>query len=242
MHAPAPPAVHAAAPAHIAAPPMRVAAPPHMGAAVYHVVPGAGRTPVRVLYGSDGVTNVESPVHVTYGISAADRTGYAPVTHLPYHSVPSHVWHNGWIANPYRWPRWGWHYGVPWRPTPCYWGSGFWGPWASSRPPVGSCYWNGSYWGPWGLSATAPVSYGSVLAYNGASAYYPGSYASYGVAPSSPGAELLYDYGLQQTDCNAPNLVVIWGPDDSVICAFPNDLVAPGTYVLDPDTLTLQSQ
>jgi hypothetical protein len=226
---------------------MHFAAPPHL-ATGYHGAPAyhaglAPRTSVPVMYGSDAVTELRSPVHVTYGIAATGKLTASPVVvHLPYHSASSHLWHNGWIANPYRWRRWGWNYGAPWRPTPCYWGSGFWGPWASTRPPGGSCYWNGSYWGPWGLSATAPISYGSVLAYGGASSYYPADYASYGVAPSSPGAELLYDYGLQQTDCNAPNLVVIWGPDQSVICAFPNDLVAPGTYVLDPDTLTLQSQ
>jgi hypothetical protein len=66
-------------------------------------------------------------------------------------------------------------------------------------------------------------------------------YPSYGVGASSPGAQLLDDYGLTQTQCGPPNLVVIWGPDNSVICAYPNDVVSAGIYELDPATLTLQS-
>jgi len=66
-------------------------------------------------------------------------------------------------------------------------------------------------------------------------------YPSYQAEPDSPGAQLLQDYGLQQTDCGPPDLVVIWGPDNSVICAFPNDTVAPGNYDIDPSTFTLVS-
>lgn len=44
------------------------------------------------------------------------------------------------------------------------------------------------------------------------------------------------------TSCVPPNLVVIWGPDDSVICAYPNNLVAPGNYKRDPATLTMVSK
>jgi hypothetical protein len=36
--------------------------------------------------------------------------------------------------------------------------------------------------------------------------------------------------------------VVIFGPDNSVICAAPNDIVGPGEYDLDSSTLTLVSQ
>lgn len=53
---------------------------------------------------------------------------------------------------------------------------------------------------------------------------------------------LLADYGLMQTPCtDDPNLVVIDGPDVSVICAEPNDMVGPGTYTVDFSTLTLES-
>jgi hypothetical protein len=66
-------------------------------------------------------------------------------------------------------------------------------------------------------------------------------YPSYQVEPDSPGAELLQDYGLQQTPCGPPDLVVIWGPDNSVICALPNNNVGPGNYSVDPETFSLVS-
>jgi hypothetical protein len=94
--------------------------------------------------------------------------------------------------------------------------------------------WNGGvawigYGGYWGNGFWGPLAYGL-----GA--------ASYVVAPGSPGAELLDAYGLTQTPCGPPDLVEIYGPDGSEICAFPNALVAPGIYYIDPDTLTLYSQ
>jgi hypothetical protein len=53
---------------------------------------------------------------------------------------------------------------------------------------------------------------------------------------------LLQNYQLQQVPCGPPDLVVIYGPDNSVICAAPNTIVAPGYYNLDPTTLTIVSQ
>lgn len=81
-------------------------------------------------------------------------------------------------------------------------------------------YWGNGFWGPlaYGLSASA-----------------------YLVAQGSPGAKLLQAYELTQTPCGPPDLVEIFGPDGSEICAFPNALVAPGQYYVDPDTLTLYS-
>lgn len=108
---------------------------------------------------------------------------------------------------------WGWNRGIVWNPAPNYWGGGFWGPFAF-----------GLSFGFWGY-----------YDWNG----YP--YYSYQVQPGTPGAELLEEYQLTQTPCGPPNLVVIWGPDNSVICAFPNDLVGPGEYTIDPTTLTLVS-
>jgi hypothetical protein len=83
-----------------------------------------------------------------------------------------------------------------------------------------SAYWGNGFWGPlaYGLSA-----------------------AAYLVAEGSPGAKLLHAYSLTQTPCGPPNLVEIFGPDGTEICAFPNALVAPGQYYVDPDTLTLYS-
>ncbi len=136
------------------------------------------------------------------------------VTGGPYHGQ----FHGPPIYNPHRWPRWGWNHGVIWYPAPIYWGGGFWGPFAFG-----------------GL--TAGFLFGSIVDYQD-QVIYP----SYEIAPTSPGAELLQNYGLTQTECGPPNLVVIWGPDESVICAYPNNIVAPGNYELDPATLTIVSK
>ena len=112
---------------------------------------------------------------------------------------------------------WGWNHGVAWRSAPAYWGGGFWGPFALA-------------------ALTGALLFGSV-----ADDQNQIDYPSYQVEPDSPGAQLLQDYGLQQTDCGPPNLVMIWGPDNSVICAYPNDSVAPGNYDVDPSTFSLVS-
>jgi hypothetical protein len=112
---------------------------------------------------------------------------------------------------------WYWNRGVSWAPAPIYWGGGFWGPWAFA-------------------DLSAAILFGSIVDANN------NVYQSYQVEPNSPGAQVLADYGLQQTPCGPPNLVVIWGPDNSVICAFQNAMVAPGNYQIDPSTLTLVSQ
>jgi hypothetical protein len=100
-----------------------------------------------------------------------------------------------------------------------------WG-WNEGRAWVASPrYWGGGFWGAFSLG----------LAFNNNAGYYQ-------VAQASPGSQLLANYGLQQTDCNQPNLVDISGPDGSQICAYPNDEVAPGQYQVDPSTLSLVSQ
>jgi hypothetical protein len=105
---------------------------------------------------------------------------------------------------------WGWNRGVVWRPAPVYWGGGFWGP------------------------LTAGLLFGSIV-----DATNQQMYMSYQIDPDTPGSELLQDYELQQTPCGPPNLVQIWGPDNSLICALPNDTVAAGDYQVDPATFTL---
>jgi len=100
-----------------------------------------------------------------------------------------------------------------------------WG-WHGGNPWVPAvAFWGGAFWGDYAMAEIG--------------AQYPLYFVP--VAPDSPGAQLLSDYGLTQTSCNADNLVVIDGPDGSVICAFPNNLVGPGTYTVDPVTLTLES-
>jgi hypothetical protein len=81
-------------------------------------------------------------------------------------------------------------------------------------------YWGGGFWGPF--------AFGLAL-------------GDYIAEPDTPGYILLENYGLTQTPCGPPNLVVIFGPDGSEICAYPNNLVAPGEYSVDPTTLTLVS-
>ena len=114
---------------------------------------------------------------------------------------------------PYR--PWEWNRGVAWHPAPIYWGGGFWGPFALA-------------------TLTDALLVGAIIDYDNHTIY-----PSYQVEPDTPGADLLNDYGLAQTQCGPPNLVVIWGPDNSVICAVPNDMVAPGNYEVDPSTFTL---
>jgi hypothetical protein len=101
-----------------------------------------------------------------------------------------------------------------------------------------NAYWGGGFWGGFALgSLGAALAFGAIDDQQ-AQLEYP----SYEVQPDTPGALLLQNYGLQQTPCGPPDLVVIWGPDNSVICAFPNDNVAAGNYGIDPTTLTLVSQ
>jgi hypothetical protein len=120
------------------------------------------------------------------------------------------------VVNPrYRGPAWGWNRGVAWYPAPAYWGGGFWGPFA--------------------IGVTSVALYGAIVANNQ-------RYASYQVQPSSPGATMLNNYQLTQTPCGPPNLVVVYGPNNSVICAYPNNLVSAGNYSLDTSNLSLVSQ
>lgn len=120
------------------------------------------------------------------------------------------------VVNPvYVGPAWGWNRGVVWAPYGAYWGGGFWGPFAAG-------------------AATAAIM-GSVV-------YSNQTYTSYSVNSSSPGATLLSNYGLRQVPCGPPGLVVIYGPNFGVICASPNGRVAPGSYAVNVNNLTLQSQ
>jgi hypothetical protein len=127
------------------------------------------------------------------------------------------------VTNPIRRGQrpWDWNRGVTWAPAPAYWGGGFWGPFSLG---VAAAALGAAAFGTY----TDPAS----------NVYYP----SYQVAPGSPGATMLENYQLAQTPCGPPGLVVIFGPDNSVICAAPNDLVGPGEYDLDSSNLTLVSQ
>lgn len=84
------------------------------------------------------------------------------------------------------------------------------------------------------IGVTSAAVFGTIVANNQ-------TYQSYQVQPSSPGAQVLNNYHLTQTQCGPPNLVVIYGPNNSVICAFPNSTVSAGNYSLDTATLSLVS-
>jgi hypothetical protein len=114
-------------------------------------------------------------------------------------------------------------------------GSGAYGWNRGVRWQAASGYWGGGFWGPFALANLAGVAlYGDID-----DGQDQTSYSSYEVEPDSPGSELLADYGLSQTPCGDPNLVVIWGPNGSVVCAFPDGSVGPGEYEVDPSTFTL---
>ncbi|MBV9698585.1 MAG: hypothetical protein JO078_00530 [Candidatus Eremiobacteraeota bacterium] len=125
-------------------------------------------------------------------------------------------WHGAVVVNPvYRGPAWGWNRGVVWAPNYGYWGGGFWGAFA--------------------VGATTAAVMGSIY-------YNNQTYRSYSVSSGSPGAQLLSNYGLQQVPCGPPGLVVIYGPNNGIICANPNGRVAAGNYAVNENNLTLQSQ
>ena len=97
-------------------------------------------------------------------------------------------------------------------------------------------YYGGAFWGAFAVGAAAAVTYGTIVAANST------PIVSYEVQPSSPGAKLLASYKLTQTQCGKPNLVVIFGPNNSVICAIPNSLVVAGNYSVNTSTLTIVSE
>jgi hypothetical protein len=135
--------------------------------------------------------------------------------HYNTNGTNGYYYHGRVIVNPVYYPAWGWNRGVVWAPYGAYWGGGFWGPFAAG-------------------AATAALM-GSVI-------YANQTYQSYTVHTGSPGATLLSNYGLRQVQCGPPGLVVIYGPNFGVICAYPNGRVAAGSYAVNTNTLTLQSQ
>lgn len=65
------------------------------------------------------------------------------------------------------------------------------------------------------------------------------TYNSYQVQPGTPGESFLTTYQLTQVKCGPSGLVVVYGPENSVICAQPNGYVGEGSYRLDTVTLDL---
>ena len=79
-------------------------------------------------------------------------------------------------------------------------------------------YWGGGFWGP--LALTAGTRY-------------------YLVPQTAPGWNVLNNYGLTQTPCYDGQIVQIVGPQNSMICAWPNQYIGPGYYSVSLGNLTL---
>jgi hypothetical protein len=173
---------------------------------------GSGSSP-NGAYSTYGTGNAHNG---TYSGSATGVNSYGQVYHSNTYASGGTVYHGAVVANPvYGGAAWGWNGGYAWYPAPTYWGGGFWGPFA--------------------VGVTSAAIYGTIVANNT-------TYTSYQIQQDSPGAKLLQSYHLTQTPCGPPGLVVIYGPNNSVICADPNNLVSAGNYSVNSQTLTLTSQ
>ncbi|MBV9333359.1 MAG: hypothetical protein JO146_05080 [Candidatus Eremiobacteraeota bacterium] len=128
-------------------------------------------------------------------------------------------------------PRPGWARNNGWRPNyvlvnPRFGGARWW--WNRGNPwVVNTGYWGGGFWGPFAFFTLAA---GAAL-WNQTRFVEPGW--------GSPGWWLFQNYGLTPARCGPQNLVYIYGPNDSVMCAYPNMYVPPGFYYVDPGTLQL---
>jgi len=172
-------------------------------------------------YNSAGAYNKNTGNAAVYNKNTGNMTVYNKNTNSTstYHYNTSGT--NGYyytghvVASPVYYPAWGWNHGAVWAPYPSYWGGGFWGAFA--------------------VGAATAATMGYIM-------YQNQKYTSYAIATGSPGAILLSNYGLQQVPCGPPGQVVIYGPNFGIICANPNARVAAGSYAVNTNTLTLQSQ
>jgi hypothetical protein len=167
-------------------------------------------------YGSYNHSGSGNYYNHTYSGSTNATNAWGQTYHSSTYANNGYVYHGATVANPYYHGVWGWNGGVAWYPAPYYWGGGFWGAFA--------------------VGVTSAAVYGSIVAANNT------TYTSYQVQPESPGAKLLTSYQLTQTQCGPANLVVIYGPNNSVICAYPNNLVSAGNYSVNSQTLTIVSE
>ena len=83
------------------------------------------------------------------------------------------------------------------------------------------------------IGVTSAAVYGSIVGANNT------TYNSYQVQPNTPGATFLTSYGLSQVECGGGGQVVVYGPNNSVVCANPNGTVSAGSYNLNTETLSL---
>jgi hypothetical protein len=99
--------------------------------------------------------------------------------------------------------------------------------------PAGA-YWGGGFWGAMAIGVTSAAVFGAIVDED-----THVTYTSYEVQPGTPGETFLTSYHLTQTQCGGPGLVVVYGPENSVVCAQPNSYVGEGAYRLDVNTLAL---
>jgi hypothetical protein len=168
-------------------------------------------------YGAYSTSGSGNTHNGTYNGSAVGVNSWGQVYTRNTSAANGVVYHGATVTNPVyaSYGAWGWNGGYAWYPAPSYWGGGFWGPFA--------------------VGAATAVVFGSI-------AYDNQTYQSYQVQQSSAGAKLLSAYQLTQVPCEPSGLVVIFGPNNSVICAKPNQYVAAGNYSINSSTLTLVSE
>ena len=111
---------------------------------------------------------------------------------------------------------WWWNNGNRWYPDNYYWGHGFWGNFISSMINIGltNALINSNY-------ANETPNY--VV-----------------IEDDSPGYYLFNKYNLTQVECDiSQNLVFIYGPQNSLMCAIPNENVPSGYYEVNTESLVL---
>ena len=118
------------------------------------------------------------------------------------------------VVNPRpNWGGWGWNRGNPWAPNYDYWGGGFWGGFA--------------------VGAFTTAVTGAIINSNDDPTYVV-------IQQDTPGYYLFDSYGLTQIQCDTSlDLVFIYGPQNTLMCATPNSVVIAGYYDVDPEDLVL---
>ena len=112
---------------------------------------------------------------------------------------------------------WKWNDGRRWYSDDYYWGGGFWGNFLANMVTVG---------------LTSSIIDGND--YNKNSNYVV-------IKENSPGYRLFNNYGLTQVQCDtSPDLAFIYGPQDSLICALPNETISAGYYDVNIKDLVLR--
>jgi hypothetical protein len=86
-------------------------------------------------------------------------------------------------------------------------------------------FWGGGFWGSFG-----PFTLSGAI-WNQTRFTSPSA--------GSPGWMVFQNYGLQPAPCGPQNLVYVYGPNNSVMCALPNMYVPAGFYWVDPASLQL---